>query len=83
MIKRKIVNFKIIPKTNEEYIPIKYGCIRFLDTYRFLSSSFDSLIKTLVDNSHKTLKDFEEEIVDNDEMLNIVNEIKRIITEDK
>ena len=29
------------------------------------------------------MKDFEEEIVDNDEMLNIVNEIKRITTEGK
>ena len=37
----------------------------------------------LVDNSHKTLKEFEEEIVDNDEILNIVNETKMLITEDK
>ena len=60
-----------------------YGCIRFIDSYRFLSSSLDSLVKTLVDNSKKTLEDFEEEIVDNDEILNIVNEIKMLITEDK
>ena len=37
----------------------------------------------LVDNSHKTLEDFEEEIVDNDEILKIVNKIKMLITEDK
>ena len=42
-----------------------------------------SLVKTLVDNSYKTLKYFEEEIVDNNEILNIVNEIKMLITEDK
>ena len=60
-----------------------YACIRFIDSYRFLSSSLDSLVKTLVDNSHKTLEDFEEEIVANDEILNIVNEIKMLITEDK
>ena len=36
-----------------------------------------------VDNSHKSLKDFEDEIVDNDEILNFVNEIKMLITEDK
>ena len=35
----------------------------------------DSLVKTLVDNSHKTLKNFKKEIVDNDEILNIVNKI--------
>ena len=41
--------------------------------------SLDSLVKTLVDNSHKTLKDFEEEIVGNDEILNLVNEINILI----
>ena len=48
------VKFDIIRKTNEEYIPVSYGCIRFIDSYRFLSSGLDSLVKTLVDNSHKT-----------------------------
>ena len=52
-----------------------YGCIRFIDSYRFLSSGLDSLVKTLVDNSNKTLKNLKEEIVDNDEILNIINEI--------
>ena len=81
--KKDKVDFEIIPKTNEEYISVTYGCIRFIDSYRFLSSGLDSLVKSLVDNSHKTLKDFEEEIVDKDEILNIVNEIKRLFTEDK
>ena len=53
-----------------------YGCIRFIDSCRFLSSGLDSLVKTLVDNSHKTLKNLKEEIVDNDEILNIIDEIK-------
>ena len=47
------VKFDINPKTNEEYISVTYGCI---DSYRFISSSLDSLVKTLVDSSHKTLK---------------------------
>ena len=81
--KKDKVDFEIIPKTNKEYISVTYGCIRFIDSYRFLSSGLDSLVKTLVDNSNKTLKDFEEEIVDNDEILNTVNEIKRLITENK
>ena len=68
------VKFKIIPKTNEEYISVTYGCIRFIDSYRFLSSSLDSLVKTLVDKSNKTLKNLRE-VVDNDEILNIVIEI--------
>ena len=74
------VKFDIIPKTNEEYISATYGCIRFIDSYRFQSSSLDSLVKTLVDKSNKTLKDLKEEIVDNDEIMNIVNEI---VEEDK
>ena len=69
------VKFDIIPKTNEEYISVTYGCIRFIDSYRFQSSSLDSLVKTLVDNSNKTLKDLKEEIVDSDETLKIFDEI--------
>ena len=70
------VEFDIIPKTNEEYISVTYGCIRFIESYRFLSSSLDSLVKTLVGKSHKTLKEFEEKSVDTEEILKIVNEIK-------
>ena len=72
--KKDKVKFDIIPKTNEEHNSVKYCCITLIDSYRFLSSSLDSLVKTLVDNSHKTLKDFKE-IVDNNEILKIVKEI--------
>ena len=71
--KKDKVDFDIIPKTNEEYISVTYGCIRFINSYRFLSSGLDSLVKTLVDNSHKTLKNLKDEIVVNDEILDIVN----------
>ena len=53
-----------------------YGCIRFINSYRFLSSSLDSLVKTLVGNSHKTLKGFEEETFEKYEILKIVKEIR-------
>ena len=52
-----------------------YCCIRFIDRYRLLSSGLDSLVKTVVDNSNKTLENLKEEIVDNDEIINIINEI--------
>ena len=69
------VEFDNIPRTNEEYISVTYGCIKFIDSYRFLSSSLDSLVKTLFDSSHKTMEDLKEENVDNTEILNIVNEM--------
>ena len=76
------VNIDIIPKRNENIKSVTYGCISFVDSYKFLSSSLDKLVKTLVDNSHKTLKDFKEETVDNDEKINIVKEVKIKIEED-
>ena len=54
------VKFDIKRKTNEEYISVTYRCKRFIDSYRFLSSSLDSSVKTLVDKSHKTLKNLKE-----------------------
>ena len=48
------VNFDNIPETNEDYISVTYGCIRFIDSFRFLLSSLSSLVKTPIDNSHKT-----------------------------
>ena len=37
LVNKKIdkVNFDVIPKTNEEYISVTYGCIRFIESYRF------------------------------------------------
>ena len=54
--KKDKVKFKIIPKTNEEYIIVKYGCIRFIDSYRFLSESLDKLVKNLDEDDFKNLK---------------------------
>ena len=71
-----MITFRIIPKTFEDYLSVAYDCVRFIDSYRFLSSSLDKLGKTLVDNSHETMKDLKQEIVDNDEILNAAKEIK-------
>ena len=59
-----------------------YGCIRSIDSYRTLSSGSDSLVKTLVDNSNKTLKNLKTEIVGSDEILNIVNKIEENYSEE-
>ena len=50
------VNFDIIPKTNEKYISVRYGCIRFIDSYRFLLMSLDGLVKNINKDSFKIFK---------------------------
>ena len=40
-------NPTIIPKSLENYVSVQIGCLRFLDSYRFLSSSLDKLVKSL------------------------------------
>ena len=62
-LKNDKAKFDIIPKTKEEYISVVYACIRFIDSYRFLSTRLDSLVKTLVDNSHKTLKNLRNKVL--------------------
>ena len=54
-LRKDKVKFEIIPKTNGEYISVRYGCIRFIDSYRFLSESLDKLVKNL-DDDFKILK---------------------------
>ena len=81
--KKDNVKFKIIPKTDEKYISVKYGCSKFIDTYRFLSSSLDKLVQTLVDNSHKKLKDLKKEVIGDDKILNIIIELENLIDKTK
>ena len=40
-------NPTIIPKSLENFVSVQVGCLRFLDSYRFLSSSLDKLVKSL------------------------------------
>ena len=37
--KKNKVKFEIIPKTDETKLSVKYGYFRFLDSYKFVSSS--------------------------------------------
>ena len=46
-LKKDKVKFEIMPKTNEKNIVVKYGCIRFIDSYRFISESLDKLVQNL------------------------------------
>uniref|UniRef100_UPI003D0B846D hypothetical protein n=1 Tax=Sulfurimonas sp. TaxID=2022749 RepID=UPI003D0B846D len=47
---------KVLAKSSEEYISIQVGCLRFLDSYRFLSSSLSNITKSMDDKDFKILK---------------------------
>ena len=51
------VKFDIISRTDEEHIAVTYGCIRFIESYRFLSSCLYSLVNTLDNDDFEILKD--------------------------
>ena len=52
------VKFKIILKRNEDYTSVTYGCIKFNDSYRFLSSSIGELVKNFDDDLKVLNKEF-------------------------
>ena len=60
--KSKSQKLKVIPKTNEDYISVNFGCIRFIDSYRFLQSSLDSLVKSLQADLVLLNKEFPENV---------------------
>ena len=80
--KKNEVNFDFKPKTNEENMSITYGCFRFIDGFRLLSSSLESIATTLTDNKHKTFKSLRKEAIGADIMLNTVNELEILMSED-
>ena len=55
-LKNDEVKFKNNPITNEEYISMIYSFIRFIDSYRFFSSSSDELVENLNEDGFVVLK---------------------------
>ena len=50
------VEFEVIPKTNEDYISVTFGFIRFIDSHRFLSMSLDGLVRNSNEEDFEMLK---------------------------
>ena len=72
------IKLEILYKANREYMSVTYGCIRFIDSYWFLSSSFISLVTTVFDNIQKLSTKKEKEIVGDDYILKNVNGIESV-----
>ena len=69
LVDKKSPKLKIdmIHNTNEDYISVTYGCIRFIDNYRFLSRSLGGLVKNIKEDDFKILK---KEFPDKGKLLN-------------
>ena len=46
----------VIPRTNEEYMSVNFGCIKFLDRMRFQQDSLEKLTESLKDEDYIHLK---------------------------
>ena len=55
-MKNDKLKFDIIPKTNEECLSVTYGCIRFTDSYSFLSLSLGASFINFNEVDFKILK---------------------------
>ena len=49
----------------------------------FVSNSLDKLVETLVNNSHKSIKNLKKELVGDDNILKFVNEIENLFGREK
>ena len=59
---------KIIPKSMENYVSIQVGCLGFLDSYCFLSSSLDRLVKSLDNFPILDSNNFKEKSLEDDSL---------------
>ena len=50
------IDLSVIPRTNEEYMSVNFGCIKFLDSMRFQPDSLEKLTESLKDEDYIHLK---------------------------
>ena len=58
------VELDIMPETNEDFTSEIFQCVRFIDSYRFLSRSLDSLIEAFGTKKHKSLKNLKNKLLE-------------------
>ena len=46
------IKLSVIPRTNEDYMCVKYVCIKFLDSMRFQQDSLEKLTESLKDEDY-------------------------------
>ena len=50
------IDISVTARTNEEYMSVKYGCVKFLDSMRFQHDSLEKLTESLKDEDYIHLK---------------------------
>ena len=58
--------------TNKEYVSVRHGCVRFIESYQVLSSCIDKLATSFIDIKHEPLKIFKDQIPDNDFIIRMI-----------
>ena len=50
------IKLSVIPRTNEEYMCVRYGCVKFLDSMRFHQYSLEKIRESINDHDYIHLK---------------------------
>ena len=50
------IKLSLIPRTNDENLCVRYGCVKFLDSIRFQQDSIEKLTESLNDQDYIDLK---------------------------
>jgi hypothetical protein len=50
---KRVSQIKLLAKNSEEYISFQFGCLWFLDSYRYLQASLDNATKSMEDKDFK------------------------------
>ena len=77
------VELKNIRKFSEEYISVSHARFCFVVSYRFSSSSLNRITNSFFKINHKSLENSQEEFPDSEIILNEIEDLDFLITNDK